>query len=750
VIEPEHKKPVFLLGGADLEMDAIRSLLVAEKAEYIDHGLSWETASLSSYEDVLNQYSPEEYNIYGIELNNDLTFPPYNYHEIDHHGKKDYLPSSLEQVATLLRHELTLEESLIAANDKWHIRGMRALLENAKDAKKMSVTEKAEMIQEIRIRDRKAQGVTPEEEIVAETEIAQGKFFVRDNLVVFQTGLNHFSPIVDRLSRYDRIVVFNESKLVIYGLGCHIVGAKLAERYSLGNGQTYSGGGSLGYWGIKEGKLSTETILQIAETIKSVEMEYSGHIFYFPFEWSLKEAEGVKALTGPWRKADPNENLYDERNYFYPCVHKLLYDDGNSMIRHFEMPCGKDARYVVKIKQGTDSVINYSLRLDHINLNLYSTGVGLLSFYCTNDTNLCEENGISRIMDKEDILRVNQYGRRVMPPFYADKEMRSETALELGVTGLDGFTDLMENFNSYTKDDYWKPASFICELIRSLYPRMEFKPVIDDRMYVMSWYRNSSLINEVKQDTHGWDHGRNNQFWYRYLFVDSGFPTCQDADMRASFLNDATYRRWLDWDSLYGITRYSMMYLASDGVPEYLINTFKTIYARMAEIVLMQRASLLNFSADVTRLSALLGSHDEEAHRAIRTLYMEYISFVNKFYHKEVTAQDQGIEMYQMMQKSLHLDEAVKDLDNDIGALYQYITMVDDKERGTKADLLNAIMGIFAPASFMVGIWGMSSICDVYCSGTFWSQIGIVAGFTAIIWILYKLPIWFRKQITHK
>jgi hypothetical protein len=747
VIEPEHKKPVFLLGGADLEMDAIRSLLVAEKAEYIDHGLSWETASLSSYEDVLNQYSPEEYDIYGIELNNDLAFTPYNYHEIDHHGKKDYLPSSLEQVAALLSHELTLEESLIAANDKWHIRGMKALLANAKEAERMSETEKERMIQEIRIRDRKSQGVTPEEEIAAEEEIAQGKFFVRDNLVVFQTGLNHFSPIVDRLSRYDRIVVFNENKLVIYGLGCHIAGAEVAYDFRLNDEQTYSGGGPLGYWGIKEGVLSAKTIAEIAETIKTINMEYSGHIFYFPFSWEgdlrpLRNKENTH-----WKKSTPDseemKSLYDEKNYFYPYVHKVLYDDGEekSMILHLEMPCGPEARYEITVNNGGNP-IRYSLRLDALNLNLYSTGVGLLSFHLTNDTNLCyAEDGTPRIMDHEDILKINQYGRRVNLPFYADKVLRKETAQKISIVGLEGFDVLSEDFNGYdVANDFWKSASFIGKLLNDLDPDFEYSPVVDDRMFVMSWYKNSSLINEVLEDTDSWNHDANNHFWYRFLYVDSTDPTCQDAQMRTELLNQSTYKRWIGYESLYGVTRYSMVYLTYDSVPDYLINTFRTIYARMAELVLIQRSSALKFSGRVTTVSEDLSA--KNINDQVRELYKDYIVFINNFYHKEVTSQDQGIELYEMMQRSLSLEQFVKDLDDDIGELYQYTSMVDNDRKDEKANHLNWVMSIFAPASFVAGIWGMNAMCDVYRSGTFWGQIAWIVGVTATIvficWIIHR------------
>lgn len=53
-----------------------------------------------------------------------------------------------------------------------------------------------------------------------------------------------------------------------------------------------------------------------------------------------------------------------------------------------------------------------------MNINLYATGVGFLSFYLKNED--CTQNS------PEDILAINQYGRRIMPPFsmIQDYEMR--------------------------------------------------------------------------------------------------------------------------------------------------------------------------------------------------------------------------------------------------------------------------------------------------------------------------------------
>ena len=157
-------------------------------------------------------------------------------------------------------------------------------------------------------------------------------------------------------------------------------------------------------------------------------------------------------------------------------------------------------------------------------------------------------------------------------------------------------------------------------------------------------------------------------------------------------------------------------------------------------MVLVQRVALLNFSEEASKVSSEL-TKDDRVYGRIQSLYSEYIAFVNRFYHREVTAQDQGIEIYAMMQKALRMDEFVKDLDNDIGELYQYMSMVEDRSQGRKADSLNWIMGIFAPASFVAGIWGMNEMCDVYCSDSFWKElvwIALVAGLTYLFVHFYN------------
>lgn len=472
----------------------------------------------------------------------------------------------------------------------------------------------------------------------------------------------------------------------------------------------------------------------------------SYHIFYFPFKWKIAhtrnqnfsdETDLSKIQINPdgnWKRiieAEDAVNLYNEKNYFYPFVHKVLYDtdEKECLIMHFEhqSPQHSDVRYRIKVKHREQP---YVLKVEAINLNLYATGVGFLSFYLGNEKDSGQDKA-------SDILNINQYGRRIMPPFFADIVNRTETAEYIELSGMD--TPLCETFK-YTVKDAWKPAFFITHLIQKLSPNLKFSPLIDDRMFVMTWYINEDqkklfsgklnayLANNMNESYNPNKYG--DDFWYRFLFIDGESCTCQNEEMRLGLLKKHTYPRWENWGSLYGVTRYSMVFLAGSSTPDFLFTTFESIYARMAELVLMQRVSMLRFSEEVTKVSYLSHKETEAISKRISSLYKEYIHFVNQVYFREVTAQDQGIELYNMLQQNLRVDEYVTALDGEIGELHQYVSLMDDRDRNKKATQLNNLAAVFFPVSIVIGFWGMNIPNDLLegNSGLIGHLISLIGG----------------------
>ena len=183
------------------------------------------------------------------------------------------------------------------------------------------------------------------------------------------------------------------------------------------------------------------------------------------------------------------------------------------------------------------------------------------------------------------------------------------------------------------------------------------------------------------------------------------------------------------------------MVLLTDGgwyAKNILLTTFRTMYSRMVELSLIQRASILKFSDEVTSLSDLQAKPNELEEK-ISDFYKEYIRFVNQIYFREVTAQEQGIEMYNMVQDKMKIADQVKDLDNEIGELHQYAILLADKQRNTSLAILSTIGAIFIIPTFMAGFFGMN-ILDASCkpelSGYSWIPIlcGAVCSPALLIW----------------
>lgn len=462
---------------------------------------------------------------------------------------------------------------------------------------------------------------------------------------------------------------------------------------------------------------------------------YSYHIFYFPFKWELPDkknqllSEQVDARQipvepySPWERIQiskddkhfyldeklrqEREELFNEQQYYFDFVHPVLYDtkdidDRERIISHYERhePKNTNVAYIINHQNK-----NYVLQVEAMNLNIYSTGVGILSFYLINE----REDQKS----PDDIRNINQYGRRIMPPYFGDIAYRNLIAGYIEIKGLSGLTDrYRDDFTEYSLTDTWKPANFIINLLADFSTALEIAPVIDDRMFVNCWYGNNDLVKEFKDvNEAGLKKFVNGNFWYKYIFVDEGNDdTCQNDKMKADLLNESTYYRWQKYGSLYGVSKYSLVLLAEENTYGFLGTHMRTIYSRMLELVLVQRASMLKFSGEVTKVSCLTGKSNKIISRRIGSLYQEYIRFVNQVYFRNVTVQDQGVELYTMLMSQFNSDKQIKELDDEIGELHQYIALLIDQKRNDNGELLNLLAAVFLPATILTGLFGMNPL----------------------------------------
>jgi len=530
----------------------------------------------------------------------------------------------------------------------------------------------------------------------------------------------------------------------------------------------------------------------------------SHHIFLFPFQWEFigkmmknKTIEQRTQLnefaslfdTDIWLRKEYSLDKvlnYNEFNFYYPMVRDVLFDTGSDLDRAIITnlfyniePDEYLYEFKVCVDPKKDTFKTYRLHIESIIMHLYSTGVGVLSFHLN--------NRFSDQGDKQDILNINQTGRRIYPPFFpmnfdfigdqAQYEYddfaaslitlkKSELGDTINLTNFSG----VEEFKNYENKTYFKNEPFqIPQHFKDLFGKVPItvdwdernghekkiyiNPLIDDRMFVVSWYGNTDLCKELASKTDKIRDGfqilnyETNDWWYKYVFNDQRFPTCQDESMKSQLIQKHTYSRWSNLGTFYGINRYSFVCLTDtlDNLKKpyvnaaFLVNHMQTIYYKMAELCLVQRACVLRFSQEVAGISAMKDKKKNPLTKRVSNLYKQYIKFVNRIYFREVTAQEQGIELYDLMQEHMRIEQNVKDLDNEISELNQYAMLLEEQKRNSSLAILTLIGSIFIIPTFIVGVYGMN--IGKYAQMPENAIIPIIAGMVItpvfVVWFIY-------------
>ncbi|WP_228692626.1 CorA family divalent cation transporter [Lunatimonas sp.] len=516
---------------------------------------------------------------------------------------------------------------------------------------------------------------------------------------------------------------------------------------------------------------------------------------------------------------------YNEFNYFFGHVREILYDlsaelrdescEGNKeLINHFEFDKSKiaDWYYVIgnvteweENKNKTDELPNkkvpknvetFFLTLDSILLNIYSTGVAVLSFHLRN----------FKYADPDEILRINQLGRRLYPPHFGLSNTSVITGIQDKTSFQDGLDDtksnelphfislgtydgfrtsgFYEDFQSYTDAKNIERGVFqIPAFINALFPvgflgvgrksaktnqranRLAFEvsvdPILDSRMHLVCWYANSKVFKRLRDyfniGLNAWSN-KAHDWWYKYVFVDNaGFITCWNLEMKNSLVQQATYKRWLELGTLFGVSRYSFVMFTEDRVPLYLVRHLQTMYYKMAELCLVQRATVINYADEVTHVSHLLldSSQGDLTLEKIATLYKKYLVFINKIYFNEVTPQEQGIELYDMMHRQMRIREDVMALDKQIEELHNYSAFEKNEKGNSLLATISIIGAVFLPLGFVASLMEWHVLEDDFLrggafSGPFWSRIGVVIFISVLMVLVMDVLTKFKYKSKHR
>ena len=228
-------KKVFFLGGIDAEMNEIISVLKLHNMEFYNKNLGWGAAA-SAYKDEIDEAIKNGEMPCLIELEIDISLPQGGVIIIDHHDKRAGQPASILQVLNLLGLEPTRWQQLIAANDSAYIPGM------------IRINASEEEIAKVRAADRSAQGITSEQEEMAEEAISNRE--EEGLLTVVHLPHSKCATVTDRLfGQYDNLLILSEDGEVNF-FGDGALCATLKERFKRWNGGSGLGqGGGSAYWG---------------------------------------------------------------------------------------------------------------------------------------------------------------------------------------------------------------------------------------------------------------------------------------------------------------------------------------------------------------------------------------------------------------------------------------------------------------------------------------------------------------------
>lgn len=484
---------------------------------------------------------------------------------------------------------------------------------------------------------------------------------------------------------------------------------------------------------------------------------YSKHIFIASFKLENNSRDIIS--DDVWKEDfidDVNtvEELVDNYanyNYFNEQAQDLIFnykidkDERDSKVVNYkfaDIDSSVNSKYIINVNEEK----TYELNLDKIILKEYeieNEKIYLMMIYVTNN----DYDSLS------DIKNINQYGRRLYSPWISldigngintecpdDLKIHIRDKFIYSNDKNDGKADLNyknEEIFKYNFDDKNKYKSYSerlnsirqkevndkndksiiknphkSNLIQNILnyekeskdEKIEIELINPDRMYV-GFYVKNFLIGRIKKYSsekqeyaYLYDDSLSDQL-YALAYIDGGDATCQSRVMRKKLLQETIYDRWIDWGTIHTVTHNGFGCIASDGAPyESVIMPFLTEYMEMIALVLLQRNLLLEFHIEAKKLSPEFNSEKLE------NLQKDYVKFKTQVLLFEVTPQEQGYEIYRLMQKQLYIDEEKEKLDNIMNSLYEVANVKHSIELNIIMNRLTIIAILIALVSFAISV----------------------------------------------
>lgn len=469
-------------------------------------------------------------------------------------------------------------------------------------------------------------------------------------------------------------------------------------------------------------------------------MPYSYHTFLLAFYCP----NGVLNPRGNWKESNlTNQGIastgkeflldYATVQYFTPEARNLLFNKEKSFSYSFDAD-DENSRYI--IKRGEDE--QYSLKVAKVYATMYGENVGVLAIALEN-----YEHYDSEFQEKMVVNRINEYGRRINLPYLGSfpHSLVADSISLFGVTeDFRNTADMIQSGKISAVDGYvMKPIRrLVTELMTAKAgEELRISPVIDDRMFVCCLVRNQPVIealtaNGADDYDHIYTDEKLSKSLYALGFIDADGVTCHNRTQREEILRRCVYARWRDFSidgAISGtvdvITHHSFVRITNGSAPDYVINPFLTQYVYMAIGALMQRAAMLWLSNESTVLSELhlrtykSGRITKEFADDLRMLRKKYVYAQNNIFLHHLTAQEQGVEEFDILKNELYIEATLEKLDKKIDAIYNFTEEYVEREENKLLNMIAYIGLPLALINLIVDMLGLVIFSDNNCLASF-------------------------------
>jgi len=497
----------------------------------------------------------------------------------------------------------------------------------------------------------------------------------------------------------------------------------------------------------------------MGENYSTKDLPYSYHTFVYPFSYKVNslnkdDSDQEKMVTflksAGWESENfynksseqyPNqlEHQYNSYQYFLPKARPNVFNiQGSSDISQqfiYKLDKAEDKnnefRIITRDKKSNDNGGNCNseasrtiiLKVDEIKLSIfYKMDIGVLSIETQyyHDRMICFEGDEKEAFEIACII--NDMGRRLFSPVYDLSNDFTAQKIELTVNKKDVEEPVnisVDFLSEEDRPDISKSAAnpqIICKFITMKNDSncLDIQSILDDRMYVVCLIRDNKKSEDFKEISNP----KTRENLYRFAFCDSKDPSCQNDKLLLQKLEEHVYLRWQKFGTIQTVNEYAFNCVTGEknDLLKPVIWPFITMYTEMVKLALAQRAAIVKLESeagDITNkfefenenVDTSVGKqHKENIIRDIRNLWKKYVIFQNKLYMPEVTFQEQGVELYAMLKKSLKIDELNTYLDEELNNLHDVAELENAELENRNDKRMNRSINVLTVAATAIAI----------------------------------------------